>query len=50
MNRYVVLLALCGALAVAVGVGLAFLPAGVTVAGIEALVAAYLIQYWKARR
>ena len=49
MNRFALFLALLGALAVAAGVGLVFLPAGVVVAGIEALVAAYLIQYWKAR-
>ena len=49
MTRIAVLLALVGALAVALGVGLVFLPAGVVVAGVEALVAAYLIQYWKAR-
>ena len=49
MTRIAVILALVGALAVALGVGLVFLPAGVVVAGVEALVAAYLIQYWKAR-
>lgn len=51
MNRRLALfLALVGALAVAVGVGLVYLPAGVIVGGIEALAAAYMILYWEARR
>lgn len=50
MNRLALFLALCGALAVAVGVGLVFLPAGLIVAGVEALLGAYMIQYWEARR
>lgn len=50
MNRLALLLALVGALALAVGVGLVYLPAGVITAGAEALVGAYLIQYWKAHR
>lgn len=44
------LLALLGAVAVAAGAGLVFMPAGVVVGGVEALTAAYMIQYWEARR
>jgi ABC-type phosphate transport system auxiliary subunit len=44
------LLAVLGALAVAVGVGAYSWPAGVIVAGIEALAAAYIIRYLEARR
>lgn len=50
MNRLALFLALCGALALVLGAGLVYLPAGVVVAGFEALVGAYLIQYWEARR
>lgn len=45
-----VLLAVAGALAVAVGVGMLLLPAGVITAGVEALAAAYVIRYLEARR
>lgn len=48
--RFVVALAVLGALAVAVGVGLVFVPAGVIVAGVEALCGAYVIGYLEARR
>lgn len=44
------LLAVLGALAVAVGAGLVFLPAGLIVAGLELLAAAYVIRYLEARR
>lgn len=44
------LLAILGALAVAVGTGLVFLPAGLIVAGLELLAAAYVIRYLEARR
>lgn len=44
------LLAVLGALAVAVGAGMVFLPAGVIVVGVEAIVAAYIIRYLEARR
>lgn len=44
------LLAICGAAAVAVGVGMFSLPAGVIVAGVEGLVAAYVMTYLEARR
>lgn len=44
------LLAILGALAVAVGAALVYLPAGVIVAGLELLVAAYVIRYLEARR
>lgn len=50
MTRVALLLALCGALTVATGAGLVFLPAGLIVAGIEAMAGAYMIQYWEARR
>lgn len=46
----VVLLAVLGGLAVAVGAGLVFLPAGVIVAGLELLAAAYVIRYLGVRR
>ena len=44
------LLAVLGAVAVAVGVGMLSLPAGLIVAGLEALAAAYVIRYLEARR
>lgn len=44
------LLAVLGALAVAVGVGMLNLPAGLIAAGVEAIVAAYVIRYLEARR
>lgn len=50
VNRLALFLALCGSLAVAVGAGLVFLPAGVIAAGVEVLALAYMIQYWEARR
>lgn len=50
MTRLALFLALVGALAVATGVGLVFLPAGLVVAGVEAMAGAYMIQYWEARR
>ena len=50
MSRFAVFLALCGGLAVAVGAGMVFVPAGVIVAGSEALAAAYVIRYLEARR
>lgn len=43
------LLAVFGALAVAVGAGMAYLPAGVIAAGVEALAAAYVVRYLEAR-
>jgi hypothetical protein len=46
----VVVLAALGSLAVAVGAGLVFLPAGLIVAGLELLAAAYVIRYLEARR
>ena len=48
--RLVIALAILGALAVAAGVGMLLLPAGVIVAGVEALAAAYMLQYLGARR
>lgn len=48
--NFPVALAVLGALAIAVGVGMVFLPAGVIVAGVEALAAAYVIRYLEARR
>ena len=39
-----------GIMALVLGAGLVYPPAGVIVGGIEALVAAYVIQYWEARR
>jgi hypothetical protein len=44
------LLAVLGALVVAVGVALIYPPAGVIVAGLELLAAAYVIRYLEARR
>lgn len=49
MNRLALLLALCGSLAIAIGAGLVFLPAGVIAAGVEVLALAYMIQYWSVR-
>jgi hypothetical protein len=46
----VVVLAVLGGLAVAAGVGLVFLPAGLIVAGLELLAAAYVIRYLGVRR
>lgn len=43
-------LAVAGALLVAVGAGLAWLPAGLIVAGVEMVVAAYVVGYLGARR
>ena len=43
-------LALLGAVAVAVGVALLSVPAGVVVAGVELIVAAYILRYLEARR
>lgn len=48
--KLVVLLAVLGALAVAVGVGMLNIPAGVIVVGLEAMAAAYVIRYLEARR
>lgn len=48
--RLAALLALLGALAIAFGVGLVYLPAGVITGGIELLAAAYVIGYLEARR
>jgi len=48
MSRLAALLGLVGALTVALGIGMLSVPAGVIAAGIEALVAAYVIQYWEA--
>lgn len=48
--RLAVALAVAGALAVAVGAGLVCLPAGVIVAGVELLAAAYVVGYLGARR
>jgi hypothetical protein len=45
-----VLLSVFGAAAVAAGVGLVYLPAGVVAGGVELLAAAYVIGYLEARR
>lgn len=50
MKILAVLLALLGALALAFGVGLIFLPAGVIVGGLEALGCAYGVAYLAARK
>ena len=44
------LLAVLGAVAVAAGVGWIYPPAGLIAAGVELLVAAYVIRYLEARR
>lgn len=49
MNLLVVL-AVLGALMVAAGIGLVYLPAGVIAAGVLLLAGAYVIGYLKARR
>jgi hypothetical protein len=43
-------LALLGAVAVAAGVALIHVPSGLIVAGVEAMVAAYVVRYLEARR
>lgn len=48
--RFAVVLAVLGSAAVAVGVGLAYLPAGVIVGGLEMLASAYAVAYLMARR
>ena len=50
MTRLAVFLALCGALTLATGAALIYLPAGLIVAGLEALGAAYAFLYREARR
>lgn len=45
-----VLLAVLGAVGIAGGVGMIFLPAGVIVAGVELVVGAYVIRYLEAAR
>jgi hypothetical protein len=45
----VVVLALIGAVLVAVGVGMWSLPAGVVIAGVQSMAGAYVIQYMKVR-
>lgn len=47
---FAAVLAILGALAVAVGAGLVYLPAGLIVGGVEALAGAYVIAYLRARR
>lgn len=44
------ILAVLGALVVAIGVGMVFLPAGVIAAGVELLAGAYLVAYLEAKR
>jgi len=48
--RLAAVLAVVGMLAVATGVGLIYLPAGVIVGGLECVTAAYVIGYLEARR
>ena len=50
MSLVALALALLGAVAVAVGVALLSVPAGVVVAGVELLAAAYVVRYLEARR
>lgn len=49
MKLLAVLLAVISALAIAAGVGLVYLPAGLIVGGLEGLGGAYVIGYLKAR-
>lgn len=48
--RIPAVLAVLGALAIAVGVGLMSLPAGVIAGGVECLAGAYVVSYLGARR
>lgn len=50
MTRLALALALLGALIVAAGVALVSVPLGAVVLGLELIAAAYMIQYWEARR
>lgn len=50
MSRTAVRLAVLGAAAVTVGVGMLCRPAGVICAGLELLAAAYVVGYLEARR
>jgi hypothetical protein len=43
-------LAILGALVIALGAGMVYLPAGVVVAGLELLAAAYVVRYLEAQR
>jgi hypothetical protein len=45
----IVILAVLGALAIAAGVGLIYLPAGLIVGGLEMLAAGYVAQYLRAK-
>jgi hypothetical protein len=47
--KLAVVMALLGALALAAGVALIYLPAGVIVAGIELIAGAYVVGYLEAR-
>jgi hypothetical protein len=49
MNLLVVL-AVLGVLAIAVGVGMIYLPAGMIAAGVEVLTGCYIIGYLKAKQ
>jgi hypothetical protein len=44
-----VIVALVGAVLVAVGAGLWSVPAGFIITGIESIIAAYLLAYWRVR-
>jgi hypothetical protein len=48
--RFTAALAVAGAVAVAIGAGLIYLPAGLIVSGIELLTGAYVLAYLEARR
>lgn len=48
--RLAVILAILGALVLATGAGMAYLPAGLIVGGLELLAAAYIVGYLEARR
>lgn len=50
MNGLLVALLVLGALAIAAGVGLIYLPVGLIVAGLEMLAGAYVLQYVRAAR
>lgn len=50
MNGLLVALVVLGALTVAAGVGLIYLPAGVITAGLEMVAGAYVLAYLKAKQ
>lgn len=44
-----VIVALVGAVLIGIGVGMYSIPAGFVVTGVEMIVSAYLLAYWRAR-